>query len=65
MGDVKETIKVVKGHIDKLESMRKQLRNYVMETLNFNRDTMRETLNGAMNDQIEKLPKKNYALKKN
>lgn len=48
MGGVKETLEVVEGCIDELDSMREQLRDYVIKTLISNWVVMRETLNVAM-----------------
>ncbi|MBA0763364.1 hypothetical protein Gotri_012810 [Gossypium trilobum] len=62
MGGVKETLEVVEGHIDELDSMRVQLKDYVVEDLSSNWDVMREILNTIMDDQAEKLTEKNYAL---
>ncbi|KAH1038738.1 hypothetical protein J1N35_040481 [Gossypium stocksii] len=42
---VKETLVVVKGCTDELNSMREKLEDYVMETLNSNRYAMQETIN--------------------
>ncbi|MBA0736840.1 hypothetical protein Gogos_010330 [Gossypium gossypioides] len=62
MGGVKETLEVIEGHIDELDSMRVQLRDYVVEALSSNWDVMREILSTVMDDQAEKLTEKNDAL---
>ncbi|MBA0852173.1 hypothetical protein Goshw_002025 [Gossypium schwendimanii] len=62
MGGVKETLEVVEGYIDELDSMRVQLRDYVVEALSSDWDVMREILNTVIDDQAEKLTEKNDAL---
>ncbi|KAK5845384.1 hypothetical protein PVK06_001560 [Gossypium arboreum] len=63
IGGVKETFKVVEGRIEELDLMRVQLRDYVVEAFNANWDVMKEALNASIDDQTEKLTKKNNALK--
>ncbi|KAK5812472.1 hypothetical protein PVK06_027902 [Gossypium arboreum] len=53
MGGVKDTLKVLEGCTDKLDSMRIQFRDYVAKALSFSPDAMRETLNAAMDNQTE------------
>ncbi|KAK5819633.1 hypothetical protein PVK06_024650 [Gossypium arboreum] len=63
MGGVKETLEVIEGCTDELDSMREQLKDYVVKAISSNQDAMRETLNVAMDDQTENLTKKNDSLK--
>lgn len=47
---MKETLKVVGGHTDELNSMKVQHKDYVPKALSSSRDAMRETPNGSMDD---------------
>ncbi|KAH1030858.1 hypothetical protein J1N35_043032 [Gossypium stocksii] len=54
MYGVNETLKVVEGRTDELNSMRVQLRDYMAEALGANLDVLKEALNTTMVDQTEK-----------
>ncbi|MFQ6667111.1 hypothetical protein Gotur_033235, partial [Gossypium turneri] len=59
MRDVRKTIKVVEGHTAKLDSMEKQLREFVLESLSSNVEAMR----GVLNSTADKLTVRDNALK--
>ncbi|MBA0694791.1 hypothetical protein Goari_005063 [Gossypium aridum] len=58
MGEVEETLEVVEGHIDELDQMKKQFKEYMTEALNSNMDA----LQALFNTIVGKLAKKNDAL---
>ncbi|MBA0620195.1 hypothetical protein Godav_005956 [Gossypium davidsonii] len=47
MGDVRETLEVVKGHTNGLDSMKEQLREFVLESLDSSVDVMKGVLNST------------------
>ncbi|KAH1030915.1 hypothetical protein J1N35_043089 [Gossypium stocksii] len=57
--DVKDTLKVVEGRIDELDSMREQLKEFVMESLSYNVKAMQ----GMLNSTADKLTVRDDALK--
>ncbi|MBA0608682.1 hypothetical protein Godav_020873 [Gossypium davidsonii] len=50
MVGVKETLEVIEGRTNKLDSIKVQLMDYVVEALSSNWEEMRKTLNAAMDD---------------
>lgn len=50
MGGVKETLKIVEGCTNELDSMRVQPKYCIVEALNANRDVLKEALNAAMGE---------------
>ncbi|KAA3461251.1 hypothetical protein EPI10_027835 [Gossypium australe] len=49
MGDVRETFEVVKGHTNGLDSMKKQIREFVLESLDSSVEVMKGVLNSTTN----------------
>ncbi|MBA0662823.1 hypothetical protein Goklo_006892 [Gossypium klotzschianum] len=58
MGEVKETLEVVEGSIDKLDQMKEQFKEYMTKALNSNMDA----LQALFNTIVAKIMKKNDAL---
>lgn len=54
MGDVRDTLEVVKGRTDKLDLMKEQLRDCVVEIFSANRDVIKEALHAVRGDQTKK-----------
>ncbi|KAH1121625.1 hypothetical protein J1N35_004785 [Gossypium stocksii] len=48
MGDMRDTIKVVEGHTDKLDSMKEKLREFVLESLYSNVEAMQRMFYSTM-----------------
>ncbi|MBA0582060.1 hypothetical protein Gorai_024212, partial [Gossypium raimondii] len=48
IGDVTDTLEVVKRRTDKLDLIKEQLRDYVTEALSANRDVMKKAVKGEL-----------------